>query len=76
MFVSLSRTLEPTFLVRAAMAWPHLDRGTGDENGQDERAYENMQSRGLNRHRKTGKRYQEGNSWSGCLRGKRVKPVM
>ena len=42
MFVSLSLTLESTSLLRAAMAWPYLDRDTGDENGQDERAYENM----------------------------------
>ena len=48
MFVSLSLALEPTSLVRAATGWPYLDRGTGDENGQDERAFENMQSRGLN----------------------------
>lgn len=38
MFVSLSLALEPTSLVRAATGWPYLDRGTGDENGQDERA--------------------------------------
>lgn len=38
MFVSLSLTLESTSLLRAAMAWPYLDRGTGDENGQEESA--------------------------------------
>lgn len=54
MFVSLSLALEPTSLVRAATGWPYLDRGTGDENGQDERAYENMQSRGLNTAREDG----------------------
>lgn len=47
MFVSLSLTLEPTSLLRATIAWPYVDRGTGDENGQDESANENMQSRGL-----------------------------
>ena len=54
MFVSLSLTLEPTSLVRAVTGWPYLERGTGDENGQDESAYENMQSCGLNTG--TGKR--------------------
>lgn len=58
MFVSLLFTLESTSLLRAAMAWPYLDRGTGDENGQEESAYESMQSRDW----KTGNRCQEGNS--------------
>ena len=53
MFALVSLTLEPT-LLRAAMEWPYLDRGTGDEDGQDESAYENMQSRDW----KTGNRCQ------------------
>ena len=36
------------------MAIIYLDRGTGDEDGQDESAYENMQSRDW----KTGNRCQ------------------